>query len=107
MVHLAERIASIAPGSLRRSIFTNSGTEANEYAVLLAKRYTKRNEIVALKHSYHGRSWLAASLTAISAFRVDPMPVPGISFAENPYCYRCPFGLEPGTCGLACAHDVE
>jgi 4-aminobutyrate aminotransferase-like enzyme len=107
MVHLAEKLAEITPGPLKRSVITNSGTEANEYAVLLAKRHTKRNEIVALKHAYHGRSWLAASLTALHAYRVDPMPVPGISFAENPYCYRCPYGKKPESCGLECADDVE
>lgn len=107
MVHLAERIAQITPGPLKRNIFTNSGTEANEYAVLLAKRHTGRNEIVALKHAYHGRSWLAGSLTALQSYRVDPMPVPGISFAENPYCYRCPFGQNPDGCGLECANDLE
>jgi 4-aminobutyrate aminotransferase/4-aminobutyrate aminotransferase/(S)-3-amino-2-methylpropionate transaminase len=107
MVSLAERLAQITPGDLKRSVITNSGTEANEYAVLLAKRYTKSNEIIALKHAYHGRSWLAASLTALSSYRVDPMPVPGISFAENPYCYRCPFGQDPGHCGLECANDLE
>lgn len=107
MVHLAERLAEITPGNLKRSIITNSGTEANEYAVLLAKRHTGRNEIVALKHAYHGRSWLAASLTALASYRVDPMPVPGISFAENPYCYRCPFGQKPDSCGMECANDLE
>jgi 4-aminobutyrate aminotransferase-like enzyme len=75
--------------------------------VLLAKRHTGRNEIIALKHAYHGRSWLAASLTALRSYRVDPIPVPGISFAENPYCYRCPFGQAPEGCGLECANDVE
>ena len=104
---LAEKLAQITPGALKKSFFTNSGTEANETAVLLAKRFTGKNEIVALKHAYHGRSWLAASLTAIAAYRVDPQPVPGISFAENPYCYRCPYGQNPDGCGLECANDLE
>ncbi|MEB3223881.1 MAG: aspartate aminotransferase family protein [Candidatus Sericytochromatia bacterium] len=107
MVNLAERLAHITPGRLQKSIITNSGTEANETAVLLAKRFTGRNEIVALKHAYHGRSWLAASMTAIASYRVDPIAVPGISFAENPYCYRCPFGKVPTSCDLECARDLE
>lgn len=107
MVNLAERLAHITPGKLQKSFITNSGTEANETGVLLAKRFTGKNEIIALKHAYHGRSWLAASLTAIASYRVDPMPVPGISFAENPYCYRCPFGQRPDTCGMECAEDLE
>ncbi|MEB3285341.1 MAG: aspartate aminotransferase family protein [Candidatus Sericytochromatia bacterium] len=107
MVNLAERLAEISPGKLQKSVITNSGTEANETAVLLAKRFSGRNEVIALKHAYHGRSWLTASLTAIASYRVDPIPVPGISFAENPYCYRCPFGKVPTSCDLECAQDVE
>lgn len=107
MVKLAERLAAITPGRLQKSLITNSGTEANEAAVLMAKRYTGRNEIIVLKHAYHGRSWLAASMTAIASYRVDPTPVPGISFAENPYCFRCPYGKFPASCSLECARDVE
>lgn len=107
MVNLAERLAHITPGRLQKSFITNSGTEANETAVLLAKRFTGRNEIIVLKHAYHGRSWLAASMTAISSYRVDPMPAPGIAFAENAYCYRCPFGKVPTACDLECARDLE
>jgi 4-aminobutyrate aminotransferase-like enzyme len=107
MVNLAERLAHITPGRLQKSFITNSGTEANETAVLLAKRFTGRNEVVVLKHAYHGRSWLAASMTAIASYRVDPIPVPGISFAENPYCYRCPYGKVPSSCSLECAQDLE
>jgi 4-aminobutyrate aminotransferase-like enzyme len=107
MVNLAERLANITPGRLQKSFITNSGTEANETAVLLAKRFTGRNDVIVLKHAYHGRSWLAASMTAIASYRVDPIPVPGISFAENPYCYRCPYGKVPTSCSLECAQDLE
>ncbi|MEB3329743.1 MAG: aspartate aminotransferase family protein [Candidatus Sericytochromatia bacterium] len=107
VVSLAERLAGITPGRLQKSLLTNSGTEANEMAVLLAKRFTSRHEIVALKHAYHGRSWLTASLTGIAAYRVDPVAVPGIAFAESPYCYRCPFGKVPSACDLECARDLE
>ncbi len=107
MVDLAQKLAEITPGSLTKSFITNSGTEANETAIMLAKIATGRNEIIALRHSYHGRSWLAASLTSNSAFRVDPMPVPGITFASNAYCYRCPLAMQYPSCELACARQVE
>src|SRR4249920_2757602 len=66
---LAKKIASITPGGqLTKSFFTNSGTEANETAILAARCYTGNSEIVALRHSYHGRSSLTLSLTAQSAW---------------------------------------
>jgi 4-aminobutyrate aminotransferase-like enzyme len=107
MVDLAEKLAAITPEGLSKSFLTNSGTEANETAIMLAKVATGRNEILALQHSYHGRSWLAGSLTSNGAYRVDPMPVPGISFVPNAYCYRCPLNLEYPSCELACAKAVE
>ena len=62
---LAKKIASITPeGKLTKSFFTSSGTEANETAIVAARCYTGSSEIVALRHSYHGRSTLAMTLTA-------------------------------------------
>lgn len=107
IVQLAERLAQLAPGRLQKSFLTNSGTEANEAAILMAKNFTGRTEIIALRHSYHGRSYLAGSLTAQSQYRADLTPVPGISFAPNAYCYRCPMGKSKGSCNLECAKAVE
>ncbi|MBM3267114.1 MAG: aspartate aminotransferase family protein [Candidatus Sericytochromatia bacterium] len=107
MVDLAEKLVALAPFSGGKAFLTNSGTEANETAIMLSKVASGRNEIIALKHSYHGRSWLAGSLTSNGAYRVDPMPVPGIVFAQNPYCYRCPFGLEYGSCEMQCVKALE
>ncbi|TAJ94831.1 aminotransferase class III-fold pyridoxal phosphate-dependent enzyme, partial [bacterium] len=61
-VRLAEKLAEITPGKLQKSFFTNSGTEANETAVLLAQLHTKCQDVIALRHSYSGRSHLAMSL---------------------------------------------
>jgi 4-aminobutyrate aminotransferase-like enzyme len=105
-VELAEKVAQIAPGRLKKSFFTNSGTEANETAILLARIYTGRNEIIALRHAYHGRSLLAMSLTGQAHWKQGPL-APGIVHAHAPYCYRCPFKLRPETCALECARDVE
>jgi 4-aminobutyrate aminotransferase-like enzyme len=105
---LAKKIASITPeGKLTKSFFTNSGTEANETAILAARCYTGSSEIVALRHSYHGRSALAMSLTAHSNWRLGGVPQAGIVFAHNAYCYRCPFSLTYPDCGVKCAQDVE
>src|SRR5215831_10924368 len=61
---LAQKVASLTPGSrLTKSFFTNSGTEANETAILAARCYTGSSEIIALRHSYHGRSALAMTAT--------------------------------------------
>lgn len=106
-VELAEKLASIAPGRLKKSFFTNSGTEANETAILMARAYTGRHEVVALRHSYSGRSALAMSLTANYAWRVGGPGLPGIVHAHNAYCYRCPFEKTYPDCNLVCARDIE
>jgi 4-aminobutyrate aminotransferase len=105
---LAKKIASITPeGKLTKSFFTNSGTEANETAITVARCYTGSSEIVALRHSYHGRSALAMTLTAHSSWRLGGVPQAGIVHAHNAYCYRCPFGLTYPDCNVKCAQDVE
>jgi 4-aminobutyrate aminotransferase len=106
-VALAQKLAQIAPaGALRKSFFTNSGTEANETAILAARCFTGSTEIVALRHSYHGRSAGTMGLTGQAAWKLGP-PQAGVVHAVNAYCYRCPFGLEYPSCELKCAQDME
>jgi 4-aminobutyrate aminotransferase-like enzyme len=107
IVALAEKIAQITPGEISQSYFTNSGTEANEMAVQLARVHTGSYEIVALRHGYSGRSQLAQGLTAHAPWRKSLPGTFGIVHAMNPYCYRCPFGATPDKCGIECAKDVE
>ncbi len=107
IVQLAETLARLTPGRLRKSMFTGSGTEADETAVTLAQVYTGRLEIVALRHGYSGRSILAQSLTAQAPWRAVPTQVAGIKHAPSPYCYRCPLKLTYPSCGVACAKDLE
>ena len=105
---LAKKIASITPeGKLTKSFFTNSGTEANETAVLLAQLHTKCQDVITLRHAYSGRSYLALSLSAQSSWRLMPNVVPGVHHIANAYCYRCPFGLTYPSCDLKCAKDAE
>ncbi len=104
---LAERLVSIAPGQLEKAFFCSSGTEADETAVMLAQAHAGTPEIVALRHSYSGRSLLTQSLTGSSKYRVVPAQVGGARHAHAPYCYRCPFGLRYPSCELRCARDIE
>jgi 4-aminobutyrate aminotransferase-like enzyme len=106
IVELAEKIASITPGDLSKTFFTNSGTEADEAALMLARAATGNQTIIALRHSYSGRSMLAVTMTAHAQWRSWDY-VAGIKHALAPYCYRCPLGLEPSSCGIACAQDLE
>lgn len=107
IVELAEKLVSIAPGQIKKAFFTTSGTEADETAVVLAQLHTGRQEIVALRHGYSGRTVLAQSLTAHSNYRAVPSQVAAIKHAHAPYCYRCPFGLSYPSCEVACAKDIE
>jgi 4-aminobutyrate aminotransferase len=107
-VALAKKLAGITPQqALTKSFFTNSGTEANETAILAARCYTGATEIIALRHSYHGRSAMAMTLTGQASWRLGGVTNPGIVHAPNAYCYRCPFHLEYPSCDVACAKDVE
>jgi len=104
---LAKKVASLTPSrQLTKSFFTNSGTEANETAILTARCYTGNTEIVALRHSYHGRSAAAMTLTGQGAWRLGPAQA-GVVHAHNAYCYRCPFGLTYPGCEVRCAQDME
>ncbi len=90
-VEAAERLARLAPGELRRSCFTNSGSEAVETAVMLARVHTGRTEIVTLRHSYAGRTLLGTELTAQASWRPLGGLAAGVRFAASPYPYRSRF----------------
>jgi 4-aminobutyrate aminotransferase-like enzyme len=111
IVELAERLVKIAPaggrGKLEKAFFCTSGTEADETAVVLAQAHTGRQEIIALRHGYSGRSLLAQSLVGHAKYRAVPSQVAAVRHAHAPYCYRCPFGLSYPSCELRCAKDVE
>jgi len=107
IVALAEKVAEITPGALQKSFFSNSGTEANEAALLLARMATGSYDVVALRHAYSGGSALAKAVTAQAPWRKAAVISVGIAHAINPYCYRCPLGLKYPDCGVACANDVE
>lgn len=107
VAELAAKITGLAPKELKRAFFTNSGSEANEMAILLARQYTKRYEIIALKHAYHGGTTGTMSLVAQHTWKWGGPGLPGITHAAQPNCYRCPWGAKPDSCALECANDVE
>jgi 4-aminobutyrate aminotransferase / (S)-3-amino-2-methylpropionate transaminase / 5-aminovalerate transaminase len=105
---LAEKLAAVTPGDLKRSFFSNSGAEANEAALRLAKQATGRREVVALTYGFHGRTVGTLSVTGNSARKKNNGPyLPGVAFGPAPYCYRCPLGLKYPSCDVACAHALE
>jgi 4-aminobutyrate aminotransferase-like enzyme len=107
IVSLAEKLAQITPGKLQKSFFTNSGAEANEAAILLARMAGPSYDVVALRHAYAGSSALTKGITAQAAWRKGGVISVGVAHAVNPYCYRCPLHLKYPDCGVACASDVE
>ena len=104
---LAQKLAEVTPGKLQKTFFCNSGAEANEGAMRLAKRYSGRCEFVALESSFHGRTYATLSITGNSGRKKGGGPyMPGVAFTVTPYCYRCPLNLQVETCGMACARRV-
>lgn len=105
---LAERLAKLSPGNLKKTFFTSSGTEANETAMNAARAATGRMDIITLRHSYSGRSMQTLAGCGQSCWKKIPLPVAGIRHAHAPYCYRCPFGAKDNSnCSLECANDIE
>ncbi len=107
MISFAEKLAQIAPGDLKKCFFTNSGTEANETAILSAMLHTGKREIIALRYSYHGRSLMTMSASGHYNWRLGGTHIPGLKHAHNGYCFRCAFKLKYPECELRCAQDVE
>ena len=112
---LAEQLAACLPGDLNHVYFCNSGSEANETAIKIARQYGRqtypgenRYKIISRYRGYHGFTYGALSATGQPRRRkaFEPL-VPGFPHAHPPYCYRCPIGLDASTCGVACADDIE
>jgi 4-aminobutyrate aminotransferase len=110
MVALAEKLSEIAPGSMdRRVSFGNSGAEAVEGCIKLARYATGRDKLIAFYGSFHGRTMGALSLTsrrAVQRAGFGPF-MPGVVHTPYPYCYRCPFGKEPEGCAVECVKHIE
>ena len=107
---LAEKLDEIAPGNVARRVsFGNSGAEAMEGAIKLARYSTGRDKLIAFYGSFHGRTLGALSLTARKAVQragFGPL-LPGVVHAPYPNCYRCPYGKEPAGCAVECVKFIE
>lgn len=106
-VETAERLLEEAPNGMDRVSFTNSGSEANELAIMAARHATGENTVVNVRHSYHGGTSAALASCGHSIWRFKGQPVTGVTSALEPYCYRCPFKQKPDSCDLECAKNVE
>ena len=89
------------------SYFTNSGSEANELAILSSREFTRNNEVVSVRNGYHGGTQATMGLTAHGTWKFKSSPVNNVKHATPGYCYRCPYGLEYPSCELKCAKDME
>ena len=107
MVRLAEKVAQLTPSPLQKCYFTNSGTEANETAVLAARMYTGNPIIITLRHAYSGRSMLAMSLSAQQPWRLGGVVDPYVKHVRNPYTFRAPASLTPEQVVDLCVQDLE
>ncbi len=109
-VRLAARLNDFTPGSFpKKTALFNSGAEAVENSVKLARRFTKKTAIVSLECAFHGRTLMAMSLTSkVKPYKYGFGPfAPDVYKIPAPYCYRCRFGLTYPGCGLHCAHYLE
>jgi len=108
--NLAERLVQMTPISGEKSVFfTNSGSEAVETAIKLARYSTKRPYIIAFLGAFHGRTIGALSLTASKAKQRSYFAslLPGVYHVPYGYCYRCPYHLMYRFCGIHCAEVIE
>ena len=109
-VQLAEKLAALAPGDApKRVYFGNSGTEAVEAAIKLARYHTGRSQFVAFVGAFHGRTMGSLALTASKNVQKKgffPM-MPGAHHVPYAYCYRCAYGKQPETCAVECVQAIE
>jgi 4-aminobutyrate aminotransferase len=110
MVELAEKVSALAPaGGPHLVSFGNSGAEAVEAAIKLARYHTGRERFIAFLGAFHGRTMGALSLTASKAVQrhgFGPL-LPGVHHIPYAYCYRCPYGKRPETCAVECVKVLE
>ena len=109
-IRLAEKLAEITPGDFpKKTFFANSGAEAVENAVKIARRYTKRKGIISFECAFHGRTHMTMSLTSkVKPYKYTYGPfAPDTYRIPSAYCYRCYFGLEYPSCGMHCLKNIE
>lgn len=109
VLELASELKKFTPGKLNKFFFTNSGAEAVEGALKLARYVSGKTSFISFRGAFHGRTMGAASVTASNAAarsRYAPF-MPQVYFAPYPYCFRCPFLTHPDTCDLNCLQYLK
>jgi 4-aminobutyrate aminotransferase / (S)-3-amino-2-methylpropionate transaminase / 5-aminovalerate transaminase len=109
-IALAEKLNSLVPGAFaKKSILVNSGAEAIENAVKIARAYTRRPAIICFEDAFHGRTMLTMSLTSKThPYKAGFEPFAGeIYRIPYAYCYRCSYSLQYPSCDVFCAHHLE
>lgn len=109
-IQLASKLNSFTPGDFpKKTALFNSGAEAVENSVKLARRYTNKTAIISLEGAFHGRTLMTMSLTSkVKPYKYGFGPfAPEVYKIPAPYCYRCRFGLTYPDCNLTCAHYLE
>jgi 4-aminobutyrate aminotransferase/(S)-3-amino-2-methylpropionate transaminase len=109
-IRLAERLNALVPGAFaKKTMFANSGAEAVENAVKIARAATGRAAVIAFEDGFHGRTLLAVTLTSkVHPYKAGFGPfAPEVYRAPYAYCYRCPFALSHPSCSVACADALE
>lgn len=110
MVELAEKLAALVPGGVpRRVYFGNSGAEAIEAALKLARYHSGRGQFVAFRGAFHGRTMGALSLTGSKSIQKKGFfPIlQGAHHVPYAYCYRCDYSKTPDTCAVECVKSIE
>jgi 4-aminobutyrate aminotransferase/(S)-3-amino-2-methylpropionate transaminase len=109
-VELAEKLNSLTPGNFpKKTLLVNSGAEAVENSIKIARAYTRRPAVICFEDAFHGRTLLTMSLTSKThpykaGFEPFATEIYRIPYA---YCYRCSYGLQYPSCGVFCAHHLE
>lgn len=109
-IALAKELNDLVPGKFpKRTMFANSGAEAVENAVKIAKYYTKRPAIICFEGAFHGRTAMTMSLTSkVKNYKFGFWPfMPEVYRAPYAYCYRCSYGLKYPACNVYCADFLE
>jgi 4-aminobutyrate aminotransferase len=107
-VELAERIARLSGIPDAKVFFTNSGTEANETALMLATQYRRSNQVLALRNSYHGRAFATVGVTGNRGWSASSLSPVKVSYVHGGYRYRSPFAaLSDADYIAACTDDLR
>ena len=108
-VRLAKKLNEIIPiDGPKKTMFVSTGAEADENAIKMARKYTKKTDVLCFEGAFHGRTALTMALTSKPLYRMGfgPFP-PGIHRLPYAYCYRCAYGLEYGSCKMRCLERID